>query len=82
MKKKLRVAISHPDPKIEKQGVRAFLGLVKAIGQLTGEKIEVKIVRCYDPTTRDTKIELYRSEPVLIDSQLEITNAVTDLIEE
>ena len=47
-----------------------------------GEKVEVKIVRCYDPATRDTKVELYRSEPILIDSQLEITNAVTDLIEE
>ena len=41
MKQKLRVEISHPDPKIEKQGVKAFLGLVKAIEKLTGEKIEI-----------------------------------------
>lgn len=47
-----------------------------------GELIEVKTIRCYDPVERDTKVELYRSEPTLIDSQLEITNAITDLITE
>jgi len=35
----------------------------------------------YDPTERDRMIELYRSEPSKIDSTLEITNAITDLIE-
>ena len=35
----------------------------------------------YDPSERDKKIELYRSEPSKIDSTLEIINAVTDLIE-
>lgn len=42
---------------------------------------EVKIVRCYDPVERDTKIELYRSEPGVIDRTLEVVNATTDLLE-
>lgn len=46
-----------------------------------GQKIEVKIVRYYNPVTRDSKIDEYRSEPHLIDSTLEVINAVTDLIE-
>lgn len=33
----------------------------------------------FDPVERDTKIELYRSEPSAIDSALETVNAVTDL---
>lgn len=43
--------------------------------------IEVKIVRNFDVQTRDQKIELYRSEPGLIDAALEVANAVTDLLE-
>ena len=35
----------------------------------------------FDPVERDRKIELYRSEPSIIDSTLEITNAVTELLE-
>ncbi len=35
----------------------------------------------FDPVERDNKIELYRSEPHKIDATLEITNAVTTLIE-
>lgn len=46
-----------------------------------GEPIEVRIVRNFDPSERDAKLELYRSEPSLIDSTLEVTNAVTDLLE-
>lgn len=42
---------------------------------------EVKIVRCFDPVERDAKIELYRTEPGLIDRTLEVVNAVTDLLE-
>jgi len=38
---KIKIKISHPDPKIEKQGVRAVLDFVKAISQLTGEKIKI-----------------------------------------
>lgn len=43
---------------------------------------EVKILRYYDPKLRDEKLALYKSEPALIDSTLEVANAVTDLIEE
>lgn len=46
-----------------------------------GEKVEVKIVRFYEPSQRDKFIELYRSEPSKIDSTLEVVNAVTELIE-
>ena len=46
-----------------------------------GQKIEVKIVRNYDPAERDRMKELYRSEPSRIDATLEVVNAVTDLME-
>ena len=46
-----------------------------------GEKVEVKIVRAYDPATRDRMLELYRSEPSVIDATLEVVNAITDLVE-
>jgi len=49
--------------------------------QSTGQQVEVKIVRCYDPSKRDEKIMALSSEPTTIDSTLEIVNAVTDLIE-
>ena len=42
---------------------------------------EVKIIRCYSPEKRDEKIDALSSEPITIDSKLEIVNAVTDLIE-
>lgn len=45
-----------------------------------GNLLDIKIVRCYDPKKRDDMIELYRSEPSIIDSTLEVINAVTDLI--
>lgn len=47
----------------------------------TGEIMEVKIIRYYDPRHRDNMLELFTSEPTVIDSRLEIVNAVTDLIE-
>jgi hypothetical protein len=46
-----------------------------------GTVTEVRIRRYFDPVERDKKHELYRSEPALIDGTLEVTNAVTDLIE-
>lgn len=52
------------------------------IKQSTGETMKVEIVRCYDPEIRDKNIELFSSEPSLIDAKLEITNAICDLIEE
>ena len=47
----------------------------------TGEKQEVKIRRYYDPVTRDKNVELYRSEVGVIDSTLEVVNAITDLVD-
>ncbi len=46
-----------------------------------GEVTEVKLVRYYDPNLRDKQIDLFRSEPTTIDSVLEVTNAITDIIE-
>lgn len=43
---------------------------------------EVRIRRYFDPAARDAKVELYRTEPSVIDATLETINAVTDLIEE
>ena len=47
----------------------------------TGQPMELKIVRHYDPVARDTAMAIYRSEPHLVDAALEIVNATTDLIE-
>jgi hypothetical protein len=49
--------------------------------QSTGEKKDVKIRRYYNPEQRDKQLDLFQSEPVLIDSKLEVINAITDLIE-
>lgn len=46
----------------------------------TGVAVEVKIIRKYDVEVRDKKIAAYKSEPKLIDSKMEVINAVTDLI--
>ncbi len=47
----------------------------------TGIPMEVKIVRHYDPSTRDKMVSMFRAEPHEIDSALEVVNAVTDLID-
>jgi hypothetical protein len=39
----------------------------------------VKLRRYYDPAERDKNIELYRSEPGIIDRTLEVVNATTDV---
>jgi hypothetical protein len=46
-----------------------------------GKVVEIKINRYYDPVVRDTKISELDSEPSIIDSKLEVVNAITDLIE-
>lgn len=51
------------------------------IQQSNGTTKEIKIRRYYDPKERDQNIELYRGQPMLIDSTLEVVNATTDLIE-
>lgn len=57
-------------------------GLKEGFGKNSmGEAIEIRIVRNFDPKGRDTKLELYRSEPMMVDATLEVVNAVTDLIE-
>jgi len=48
----------------------------------TGDTIAVKVRRYYDPSERDNKTELYRSEAAIIDATLEVTNAITELMEE
>jgi hypothetical protein len=50
------------------------------IQESTGGVQSVKIVRFYDPEERDRGIELYRTEPSIIDSTLEVINATTDLV--
>jgi hypothetical protein len=45
------------------------------------DRVEIKIVRNFDPATRDEKLALYRSEPHDIDAALEVVNATTDLVE-
>lgn len=44
-----------------------------------GPVTEVRIRRYFDPAVRDEKLELFRSEPSVIDGTLEIVNAVTEL---
>ena len=47
----------------------------------TGQPMELKIVRHYDPVARDSAMAMYRDEPHQIDAALEIVNATTDLLE-
>lgn len=55
-------------------------GLKEQRGKDTqGNDVEVKIIRYFDPKTRDALLEEFRSEPTLIDSTLEVVNAVTEV---
>lgn len=57
-------------------------GLTEGYAMMSsGEKQVVKIRRYYDPKQRDEMVELYRSEPSIINGTLEVVNAVTDLLE-
>ncbi len=47
----------------------------------SGDALEVKLVRYYNPATQNEMIDRLRSEPTIIDSKLEVVNAITDLIE-
>jgi hypothetical protein len=49
--------------------------------QSTGQALEIKIKRFFDPAERDRMKELYMSEPQLIDAKLEVVNATTELLE-
>ena len=46
----------------------------------SGEPVDVRIRRYYDPQERDNAIEIYRSEPGVIDRTLEVVNAITEVI--
>jgi hypothetical protein len=46
-----------------------------------GPVTEIRVRRYYEPAERDRKVEIYRTEPSVIDATLEVTNATTDLIE-
>ena len=46
-----------------------------------GAVTEVRIRRYFDANERDKRREVYRSEPSVIDSTLEVVNATTELIE-
>lgn len=50
------------------------------MAQKDNDKVFVKRRLYFDPKERDMKVELYRSEPSIIDGTLEVINAVTDLI--
>ena len=57
-------------------------GLKEGLANTTaGATKEVRIRRYYDPKMRDGMLELYRTEPSIIDATLETVNAITDLIE-
>ena len=45
-----------------------------------GEPKMVKLRRYYDPLERDKAVDLYRTEPGIIDRTLEVTNAITEII--
>lgn len=45
------------------------------------EKVQVTVVRHFDPEQRDKKLAVFDAEKPLIDSALEVINATTDLIE-
>jgi len=51
------------------------------IKQTDGSVYELKIVRFYDPIEKDKMMEIYRTEPSLIDRTLETINAIKDLVE-
>uniref|UniRef100_A0A6M3J028 Uncharacterized protein n=1 Tax=viral metagenome TaxID=1070528 RepID=A0A6M3J028_9ZZZZ len=47
----------------------------------SGDPIHLKIRRFYDPSRRDIMKDALSSEPSIIDSRLEVVNAITDLVE-
>ena len=58
------------------KGMRST-GVVK---QTNGQERQVQIRRYYDPKKKDAEISVLKSEPLLIDSALEIVNATTELV--
>lgn len=57
-------------------------GIREGMGQSpSGDPVAIKINRFYDPAQRVKKMEIYASEPSIIDGKLEVINAITDLME-
>lgn len=52
------------------------------IQQSQGQIVDAKVRYYYDPREKDRMMDILSSEPSLIDSKLEMVNAVTDLIED
>lgn len=46
----------------------------------TGDPVDIKINRFYNPAEKVRKMEVYASEPSIIDGRLEVVNAITDLL--
>lgn len=61
------------DKNLKEQNVQTTAG---------GTVTEVRIRRYFDTAERDAKVDLFRTEPFVIDGALEVANAVTDLIED
>lgn len=59
------------DRGLREQNVQTSLG-----GNIT----EIRIRRYFDSTEKDRRVELYRSEPMVIDATLEVINATTELV--
>jgi hypothetical protein len=55
---------------------------VANIRNSSGDTTFTKVRLYFDAMERDKNVELYRSEPSIIDRNLEITNATVDLVEE
>jgi len=49
--------------------------------QANSQPVQISIVRYFDIEMRDRKVEEFRTESSVIDAALEVTNAVTELIE-
>lgn len=57
-------------------------GIKEGIGKgPSGDPVEIKLQRFFDPEERDRMKELYSNEPSIIDAKLEIINATTEIIE-
>lgn len=59
------------DRGLKEQNVQSSPGMIS----------EIKLVRHYDPATRDANMDILRREPHMIDAALEVVNATTDLLE-
>lgn len=66
--------------------LRAWHGLTdkgladQRVRSTAGEAAEYKVIRFYDPDEKDKKMDMYKSEKLIIDAKLEVVNATTDLI--